>query len=75
MAFCINYYSSDHIIDVEVIIMAKRNRTKAGTDIQEVRQQNQAAADGIENEFAGEFNVNDIRRDNPVQNQARRNKR
>ncbi|WP_025026987.1 gamma-type small acid-soluble spore protein [Caldalkalibacillus mannanilyticus] len=44
--------------------MAKRNKTQAGTDIQQVKQQNQAAAQGQDAEFANETNAAEVRRQN-----------
>jgi len=51
--------------------MAKRNKTQAGTDIQQVRAQNQAAAQGQEAEFAAETNAAEVRRQNQ-KSQARK---
>lgn len=51
--------------------MAKRNKTQAGTDIQQVRQQNQAAAQGQDAEFASETNAAEVRRQNQ-QSQAQK---
>ena len=59
---------------VEVKTMAKnQKKTKAGTNIQEVRQQNAQAAQGqYGTEFASETNVQEIRQQNQ---QAEKNKK
>jgi small acid-soluble spore protein E (minor gamma-type SASP) len=51
--------------------MAKRNKTQSGTDAQQVRQQNQASAQGQDAEFASETNAAEVRRQNQ-QSQARK---
>ena len=56
------------IIFAEVIIMAKRNQnqTSAGTNKEEVRQQNQQAAQGQEygTEFASQTDAQQVREQN-----------
>lgn len=51
--------------------MAKRNQGQQQTNAQQVRQQNQAAAQGIDAEFASETNAQEVRRQNQ-QSQARK---
>lgn len=51
--------------------MAKRNKSQAGTDIQQVRQQNQAANQGQNAEFASETNAQEVRRQNQQSNAKR----
>ncbi len=61
----------DKLIGVEVITMAKQpNQTQAGTNIQEVRQQNAqsagagAGAGQFGTEFASETNAQEVRQQN-----------
>jgi small acid-soluble spore protein E (minor gamma-type SASP) len=55
------------LIFVEVITMAKQpNQTQAGTNIQHVKQQNAAGAQGQQygTEFASETNAQEVRQQN-----------
>lgn len=58
----------DKLISAEVILMAKNpKKTAAGTNVQEVRQQNQQSAQGsgqFGTEFASETNAQEVRKQN-----------
>jgi small acid-soluble spore protein E (minor gamma-type SASP) len=51
--------------------MAKRNQAQSQTNAQQVRQQNQAAAQGQNAEFANETDAQEVRRQNQ-QSQAKK---
>ena len=66
----------DKLMITEVILMAKQpNKTKAGTNIQHVKQQNQKAAQGqgeYGTEFAQETDAQEIKRKNQKSEQQKK---
>ncbi len=69
----------DKLIYAEVIVMAKNpKKTKAGTNVEHVKQQNQQAAQGQQGqgqygtEFASETNVQEVKKKNQKSQQNKK---